>query len=595
MLSLLRPVVVAMSVAGVTHSFAIGLGEPQNNGFMNERLNVDLKLLGNPLDFESIKIKLANEQMHEKFGINFPDHLPRIDGRVVNDNGNYYVELTSLTRIKEPYVDAIIEVKYRNGIFYKQLTFFLDPKSIALNSRPAKTIESNSRSSVPTVNTIPAKELLKKARSQNTAANVTSRKEEPVIIDSGKSIVVQRGDSLWKIASRWSSDLSMHKKMDVLFKNNQHAFLSGDRNKLLEGAKITVPQNYGVTESTKVASHSSDVKSSTSEKIEINQSMAAQSAAVTSLREELMEQQQRLDAMEQANRELRAQLQVAEQNVTSQQSELMPEVGKVELAQNVEMDVKPVESENTSLSSVFASETPVTLSIQPPVVSDDVVTDKVVTDDVVAKESTELTGQLSSTQGDNAIETSGGEFLNLDKSVVASALAIAKNNLWATFISGLLLGGLLFAFIGTRVSRFYTNRSLKKIQDVFDAAELKHEKKKFMRVPDLNDLPLPKIHSIPMQMAELRAAANLYIEHHRYDLAKAVVNSRLIQYAGNSQFVAQLEALRAEIQVAIDEHVKEDLDCKLKTDSRSVVQRSMEVTETDQNGPISLEQWKKIS
>lgn len=55
--------------------------------------------------------------------------------------------------------------------------------------------------------------------------------------------MVQAGDSLWKVASKFrpATGLSVQKTMDILYQQNPQAFVRGDRNLLKLGATLSVP------------------------------------------------------------------------------------------------------------------------------------------------------------------------------------------------------------------------------------------------------------------------------------------------------------------------------------------------------------------
>lgn len=254
-----------------SEAWAIGLGDIKLESVLNEPLRAEIVLLSaNPDELSDLTVALASVETFARYGIDRPFYLQGIEFNVVNGGaGGSVVQIRSRSPITEPFLTFLVEATWSSGRLLREYTVLLDPPTYAApTSRQAPDIEAP-RQSTPSdggrierqaspvtepqqARTTPRPSQA--AQSGDTGDTVTEYesspppKPQPQADDSpysatnGSDVQVERGDTLWGIASRWRPDsrLTMNQTMLAIFEANRDAF-GGNINVLRAGASLRIP------------------------------------------------------------------------------------------------------------------------------------------------------------------------------------------------------------------------------------------------------------------------------------------------------------------------------------------------------------------
>ncbi len=108
---------------------ALGFGKIIVHSALDEPLDADIELISpTPEDITNLKIKLASPEAYMRAGIDRPYILGDLQFRIrQDDKGKYYIHVSSKKRIKEPFLDFLLEMNWQNGRMVREYTILLDP------------------------------------------------------------------------------------------------------------------------------------------------------------------------------------------------------------------------------------------------------------------------------------------------------------------------------------------------------------------------------------------------------------------------------------------------------------------------------------
>lgn len=271
---------LALALLLSSQAFALGLGEIRINSALNEPLRAEIELLSaSPEELDGLRVVLASEATFERYGIERPFYLSEIVFEVVKSgrSGGNVIRVTSPSPVTEPFLTFLVEASWSSGRLLREYTVLLDPPTFAppAASQPAPVVAAPQRSepsdtarierSPAPAEAAPAQPAPAPApvRPATTSAPADAEPDyaepeaaEPppespptqAVEDSyydstpGGDVVVQRGDTLWGIASRMRPDagLTMNQTMLAIFEANPDAF-GGNINMLRAGATLRMP------------------------------------------------------------------------------------------------------------------------------------------------------------------------------------------------------------------------------------------------------------------------------------------------------------------------------------------------------------------
>ena len=253
--------------------WALGLGDIRMNSALNEPLNARIELLSAiPEELDNLTIAMASADTFDRYGIDRPFYLQGMQFTIVRSgraDGNY-VEVRTLTPMAEPFLTFLVEASWSRGRLLREYTVFLDPPTFAPPAAdtapavqaPTRTAPVDSarieRAAPPpapqqraTPSPLPRQDAPEGRPAPQAVADDT---RAPVdysrfVLSVGDDHLVQRGETLWGLASRVRPDssLTMNQTMLAIFEANPAAF-GGNINILRAGADIRIPTADAITQ-----------------------------------------------------------------------------------------------------------------------------------------------------------------------------------------------------------------------------------------------------------------------------------------------------------------------------------------------------------
>jgi pilus assembly protein FimV len=130
---MLRKLAVFIVSAGLTMSplsvQALGFGGIKLKSSLNEKLNAEVALLSaSANDVQSLSVKLATEEAFLRSGIDRTALLNKLKFKVKQRaNGDYYIHVTTTETVREPFMNFLLELDWKNGRMLREYTMLIDP------------------------------------------------------------------------------------------------------------------------------------------------------------------------------------------------------------------------------------------------------------------------------------------------------------------------------------------------------------------------------------------------------------------------------------------------------------------------------------
>lgn len=140
---MLRKVAILVISAGLTMSplsvQALGFGGIKLNSSLNEKLNAEVALLSaSANDVQSLTISLATEEAFLRSGIDRTALLNKLKFKVKQRADGYYIEVTTTETVREPFMNFLLELNWKNGRMLREYTMLIDPPGRAAPKQAAE-------------------------------------------------------------------------------------------------------------------------------------------------------------------------------------------------------------------------------------------------------------------------------------------------------------------------------------------------------------------------------------------------------------------------------------------------------------------------
>lgn len=576
-------VAVAISLS-TTSSIVSSLGVGNNTavGILNRPLSVELPIIAESFDLHDLKANLADDQQHERFGLTFPTWMPKLNFETVNTQRGPILRVTTYQPIKEPIVNFVLQIKYKQVLLFKEITLFLDP---------VEMVNNNLTSNIPlTSNTTKIANTEKPYQS----APPTSQ------INSEATFRVERGQSLWKIAKNWDvKNASLNQKMQAIFLTNQDAFINGDKNKLKQGAVISLSSdalNLVITKNSNTTEYTVNKSQSINLAVDTTDNSLTASNNLTNKQESPLSLQQE-PATQPANTSTRIENELTQLKSTIAEQEILNLTLKAELErleQQIELKEQLIQAQLratqtlTSLNNLAETSSAASSSQSPSINPENL------TESSDSETTPSDTNNNTQALPPLSIDTDNLSFSESENIVKTNS----PINLWLTAIwFGLAI---IIAYLGTIISgKRNAKRFAKKLD--YRLQDLAYNKQRQLsQTPSIKELSIPKNLSPSVQVKYLNSAADFYIRCHRHDLAKELVNEGLIQFRGNSQIIDALNQIRKRIFNHLDNdihaHIIEKLDARVAQSKADAKMKDDNIIDIDEFNSEWLKKWdKKVS
>lgn len=257
-------------------SWGLGLGEIEVDSFLNQPLKAEIEVVAfRPGEVDDLLVSLASRDAFRKAGLERASDLSDLRFKVEKsaDGESAKILVTTRKAVKEPFLNFLLEADWAKGRLLREFTILLDPPYFSQQEAPAPAAPSPEPAPAPQAQVTPAPAAETDSYTpivESPVAEpepVTQQEEyiQPIAMEEaeaeqpdssipyvddnayleGEEIVVQKGDTLWGIASRYNDGTySMAQIMLALQATNPDAFGRDNINNLKVGAVLRAPQQF---------------------------------------------------------------------------------------------------------------------------------------------------------------------------------------------------------------------------------------------------------------------------------------------------------------------------------------------------------------
>ena len=136
---------------------ALGLGNIKMDSALNEPLKAEIQLLSATSDdVKGLQVALASREAFLRAGVDRSVLLSQIKFNIVKRGDKYYVILTTPQSVREPFLNFLVELNWKNGRMLREYTVLLDPADRMQKQRVAQAPETTPPVSAPVPPPAPA-------------------------------------------------------------------------------------------------------------------------------------------------------------------------------------------------------------------------------------------------------------------------------------------------------------------------------------------------------------------------------------------------------------------------------------------------------
>ncbi len=236
----LTKTIAAVSILAPATAFPLGIGDIKLHSALNQKLDAEIALILSANENASdIKVRLAPPEKFDEAGVPWSYFLSKIKfNSVVRADGSSIVKLSSNEALREPFLDFLLEVSWKNGSIYREFTVLVDPP-VAYTQPviPVVTKAESVDAAVPAPTPTPLPSVDQKQA-------VVSKAVVDPVESSAEYGPTRRSDSLWKVAKRTNAynDVSIEQMMMAIYEANPKSFFKDNVNALMAGQTLDIPE-----------------------------------------------------------------------------------------------------------------------------------------------------------------------------------------------------------------------------------------------------------------------------------------------------------------------------------------------------------------
>lgn len=220
---------------------ALGLGEIQSKSFIGQPLqaNIALVSLDDNIDVDRLIVRQVTGEEAEDLGVDLVYGGAPLELTINQSERIPFISVVSREPINEPFLSLLVELRWPNGVVFREYPVLLDPPPKAPVATDKK---ASNRSSEMSTSARPRSAAQPKKESGATVVGSPRIELEALATSEGK-YRVKSGDTLSKIAERWreGTDRGIYDTMQWLYENNLHAFTNQNIDLLRAGAVLQMP------------------------------------------------------------------------------------------------------------------------------------------------------------------------------------------------------------------------------------------------------------------------------------------------------------------------------------------------------------------
>ena len=234
-----RPLALAIAIAMALpgSALAVGLGEARVDSYLNQPLDVRMRLLDATADdLDTLTVTPASPAEFDRLGVMSNALALGLEISVDRSKSPPVIRVRSSRPVADPVVQLLIDARWSGGRMLREYTLFLDPPTLPVAPPPAPVRpQAEPAQPVPAPMTRQTPEAIRPAapRSQPQVRAVSGQSYGPVA----------GGETLWSIARAAlpADDITMNQMMVAIVDLNPGAFRNRNINQLLRGAQLQLP------------------------------------------------------------------------------------------------------------------------------------------------------------------------------------------------------------------------------------------------------------------------------------------------------------------------------------------------------------------
>lgn len=222
---------------------AAGLGKMKVLSSLGAPFRAEVELTNlKPEEEVNLIARIAAPEIFKQAGMDYNPALVGIKANLVKEGNTTTVVLSSNSTVNEPLIEMLLELNWQAGRLVRQYTVLLDPISTAPDA-PVEQVQAAAPqlSAAPAQLVVAPPPAIEPAPAAPTAASVPVKADKPKAAVPNNQYDVQKGDTLFNIASRMNStgdSAQVKSLMALLLKNNPDAFVGNNINKLKAGVVL---------------------------------------------------------------------------------------------------------------------------------------------------------------------------------------------------------------------------------------------------------------------------------------------------------------------------------------------------------------------
>ncbi len=227
---------------------ALGLGELTLHSYLNEPLKAEIDLLEvAEMSSDQIKIRLASREDFARAGVERQFFLTSLRFELeFNEDGTSRLLLTSTEKVREPFLDFLIEARWPHGRILREYTLLIDPPLFS-GAGSGVIATASVPASEPEPMTEPGAVAASDGLVQTTGDRYGSNAQATPT--AGAEYLVQRDETLWSIAGQARpAGTSIQQTMLDIQRINPQAFIANNINQLKAGYVLHLPSSSEITD-----------------------------------------------------------------------------------------------------------------------------------------------------------------------------------------------------------------------------------------------------------------------------------------------------------------------------------------------------------